>query len=164
MSNLSKVIFDVDGKPVQIMNMKSEFLGLKIAKAERIKYRPDGLVQGSKFPMNHWEITLERHKPGYSWDTMVRETIFFSTGSALTGVTVFSILESLVLDAYSSSMYEEFCDEFGYELWDPKAQQIFKACQKSAQQLQNLFPDLTLDELNEKIQEENDRALAQHKA
>lgn len=129
-----------------VVNTQSEFLGLRVVEGKSINRRPDKIMVNSPFSLNHWEIKLQRNG--------VEETVFFTTGLGILEVDAFSILECLVMDSFVAEMtYKEFCQEYP----DPVGQNftIYTRCQELAKQVQNLFPDMTLEELNQKIEEKN---------
>ncbi len=80
---------------------------------------------------------------------------FYSGGSCFAvSPTAASVLYSLLLDSdCGHELFEDFCDNFGYDQDSIKALEIYKACQKNAKQLNNMFTQKQLEELRELLED-----------
>jgi len=68
--------------------------------------------------------------------------------------TAASVLYSLISDhdcAYE--LFEDFCDNFGYDQDSIKALEIYKACQKNAKQLNKVFSNEKLNTIRELLED-----------
>lgn len=91
--------------------------------------------------MNNYKCKLTYNKKSMTFQ--------YSIGKALTenDITIENCLYSLLLDASSNQFtFTEFSDNFGYDSDSIKAHNIYKACIKTANQLNRLF---NADELNQ---------------
>ena len=68
--------------------------------------------------------------------------------------TAASVLYSLLLDYdYAYELFEDFCDNLGYDQDSIKALEIYKACQKNAKQLKEVFTYSQLNVIRELLEE-----------
>lgn len=80
---------------------------------------------------------------------------FYASGSCFAvSPTAASVLYSLLLDSDCGyELFEDFCDNFGYDQDSIKALEIYKTCQKNAKQLTNLFTHEQLEVLRELLED-----------
>lgn len=65
-----------------------------------------------------------------------------------------SVLHSLLLDSdCGHELFEDFCDNFGYDQDSIKSLEIYKACQKIAKQLNSLFTQKQIEDLRELLED-----------
>lgn len=86
---------------------------------------------------SHWRVTLRRRNPRRSL------TVPFSMGPAHSHEpTAPEVLDCLVSDASSfdsASSFEDWCSDFGYDTDSRKAEQTFKAVERSAARLRRFL-------------------------
>tara|TARA_R100000541_G_C1897352_1_gene84085 strand:+ start:93478 stop:94065 length:588 start_codon:yes stop_codon:yes gene_type:complete len=80
----------------------------------------------------------------------------FYTGGSCYAVspTAASVLYSLLLDSdCGHELFEDFCNNCGYDQDSIKSLEIYRACQKNAKQLNSLFTQKQLEELRELLED-----------
>lgn len=50
--------------------------------------------------------------------------------------------------------YDEFCNEFGYDIWDRLSRKIWNACTRAASKFERVFPDVDLYSFIDELREE----------
>jgi hypothetical protein len=119
--------------------------------AKRELGRPT-MAEGWGEDARHWTVTLRVPKPENrnDWFTL---KVPFTQGSAHTEPpTTNDVLDCLRSDFFSvihGESFEDFCDEFGYDADSRKAEKIYRACQKSAEDFRTAFGVAILEELTE---------------
>jgi hypothetical protein len=82
---------------------------------------------------NDWRVTLTYKGRRYSFD-------FWQGTGIKTAPDAAGVLECLLSDAQSAGdSFEEFCSNMGYNTDSRKAEQIYKACERTHARLSKLF-------------------------
>lgn len=138
-----------DDHPPKTFEEAAERYGIKFD-VRRVDSRPDKLM--SEQPdMRHWRVRLSCGRRSFS--------LYFSQGSAHTQPpTLTDVLSCIVSDAQSyencaprssSSNFESWCSDLGYDPDSRKAERIYKAVKKQAEQLKRTVGESAYDVLLE---------------
>lgn len=96
-------------------------------------------MEDSRYPMNHWKVTLRRSNPRRQM------TVLFSTGLGISGQPdADDVLNCIISDAAgieNAQGFEDWASEYGYDEDSRKAERIYKACQREARKLSQFLGD-----------------------
>jgi hypothetical protein len=103
--------------------------------------------------MNHYKVTIKRKFKlnGNHLDTRYgfkQMTIFYSQGFGIEGEPKLdSVLDCLLCDSLGvdGEIFEDFCDNFGYEIDSPLAKKSYNATIKNTNKLKNLLDNKYYD-------------------
>ena len=103
--------------------------------------------------MNHYKVTIKRKFKlnGNHLDTRYgfkQMTIFYSQGFGIEGdPKLDSVLDCLLCDSLGvdGEIFEDFCDNFGYEIDSPLAKKSYNATIKNTNKLKNLLDNKYYD-------------------
>tara|TARA_R100001440_G_scaffold413_8_gene1185 strand:- start:1551 stop:2033 length:483 start_codon:yes stop_codon:yes gene_type:complete len=103
--------------------------------------------------MNHYKVTIKRKfkLDGNHLDTRYgfkQMTIFYSQGFGIEGEPKLdSVLDCLLCDSLGvdGEIFEDFCDNFGYEIDSPLAKKSYNATIKNTNKLKNLLDNKYYD-------------------
>lgn len=115
--------------------------------AERTDHNPNM----DSVDMDDWKCVLRRGKEGRK-----RMTVYFSQGYGHNGKApdLTSVLDCLASDSSmieNAPTFEDFANEFGYDLDSRKAERTFKACEHQAKRLENFLGEELYQELLWKV-------------
>lgn len=131
-------------------------LAERLARAMGVRFtfsRINARLSGGDWPegSRHFTCTLTRGANSHAFQ--------YSMGPALTGdPTLVDVLGCLLTDAeYAAEGYEDWCAMVGFATDSPRAERMYKACRKTAEQLAELFHADELRDLRELYEIRQDR-------
>jgi hypothetical protein len=105
-----------------------------------ISERPDGLMEG---PHNNYKCRITCGRRGF--------TLYFSQGYGIQGdPTIERVLESLLSDAAgyeNTQSFEDWASDYGYDTDSRKAEKIYKAVKRQAEQLKRTLGEDAYNDL-----------------
>jgi len=116
---------------------------LKIS-TELISY--DKYFEDDKDDRNIYRVTIIRRPPKNGKDVFSKR-ISFKFGDSLSNTQegnepdLYSVLTTVDLQYEVPATFEDFCDQFGYEIDSRKAERLFKASKKLSEKLHKIFTD-----------------------